>query len=61
ADSYTYQKLEKLPENQDDEYDDLLKTAEKELYESDFYYYLVRVYANKKLVPDNNQTTTTQE
>ncbi|CAG8743139.1 8977_t:CDS:2, partial [Dentiscutata erythropus] len=38
----------------DDEFDEMLKAAEKELYESDFYYYLVRVYACK-VVSDNNQ------
>ncbi|CAG8751915.1 19198_t:CDS:2, partial [Gigaspora margarita] len=31
----------------DDEFDELLKKAEKELYESDFYYNMARVYANK--------------
>ncbi|CAG8766408.1 2517_t:CDS:2 [Dentiscutata erythropus] len=36
----------------DDEFDELLKAAEKELYETDFNYHLVRVYASK-LVADN--------
>ncbi|CAG8437306.1 9831_t:CDS:2 [Dentiscutata heterogama] len=36
----------------DDEFDELLKAAEMELYETDFNYHLVRVYASK-LVADN--------
>ncbi|CAG8831953.1 6085_t:CDS:1, partial [Gigaspora rosea] len=30
----------KILQVSDDEFDELLKAAEKELYESDFYYYL---------------------
>ncbi|CAG8515811.1 20306_t:CDS:2 [Gigaspora rosea] len=41
----------KILQVSDDEFDELLKTAEKELYESDFYYNMARVYANK--VVDN--------
>ncbi|CAG8733411.1 525_t:CDS:2, partial [Cetraspora pellucida] len=37
----------------DDEYDELLKASEKELSETEFYYYMVRVYANKA-TPNNN-------
>ncbi|CAG8557938.1 6762_t:CDS:2 [Dentiscutata heterogama] len=44
----------KLLQISDDEYDEMLKAAEKELYNSDSYYYLVRVYASK--VVNDNQT-----
>ncbi|RIB11506.1 hypothetical protein C2G38_2203253 [Gigaspora rosea] len=40
----------KILQVSDDEFDELLKAAEKELYESDFYYYLVRVYASKNCI-----------
>ncbi|CAG8621763.1 18313_t:CDS:2 [Dentiscutata erythropus] len=44
----------KLLQISDDDYDEMLKEAKKELYESDSYYYLVRVYASKLV--NNNQT-----
>ncbi|CAG8570652.1 6167_t:CDS:2 [Gigaspora margarita] len=43
----------KILQISDDEFDELLKAAEKELYESNFYYYLVRAYASKILINEN--------
>ncbi|CAG8520408.1 23509_t:CDS:2 [Cetraspora pellucida] len=50
--------MTKLLQVSDDEYDEMLKTAEKELFDSEFYYYLVRAYASKKVVPNGDQKTT---
>ncbi|RIB14827.1 S-adenosyl-L-methionine-dependent methyltransferase [Gigaspora rosea] len=44
--------LTKTLQVSDEEYDELVKTCEKELFELDSYYYLVRAYASK--VTDNN-------
>ncbi|KAF0449617.1 S-adenosyl-L-methionine-dependent methyltransferase [Gigaspora margarita] len=44
--------LTKTLQVSDEEYDELVKTCEKELFELDSYFYLVRAYASK--VIDNN-------
>ncbi|KAF0520751.1 S-adenosyl-L-methionine-dependent methyltransferase [Gigaspora margarita] len=46
--------LSKLMQISSEEYDELIKISEKELFEYDTYFYQVRVYANK-IVNSNNE------
>ncbi|KAF0449615.1 S-adenosyl-L-methionine-dependent methyltransferase [Gigaspora margarita] len=48
--------LTKTLQVSDEEYDELVKTCEKELLDLDIYFYMVRAYASKIIANNNNES-----